>query len=291
MVDVPAVHVLRSAAAGVSNSHVLDLDECQLRKHFWKSIASSSKQTWLWTQNQHFRSNTNSQHQPCVKQQSSIIEVSGEVRSPFLTFAHMLLAYMVILWLLAGVNARRCLDPKPLPFQGGRRARRVVKHVVSSSTVQQALQELAAETVGGDAAYIYGVVDLSVHAAYNHKIRLSQVDREQCWYWRSMGVPAADLWCFEINRFVSLQQPIPASEYIAKRFSRVFTVLKHGHVEELCFNFPEIPAWLRAGLAGARPDDVHLAALIPEPFCILTFKMCLQYLVLPSPVSRVVACS
>ena len=198
----------------------------------------------------------------------------------------MFLVYMVLLWLLSGVNARRCLDPKPLPFHRGKRARRLVKQGVSSSKVQEALQQLGVETVGGNAAYIYGAVDLSVEAAYNHSMRLSEIEREQCWYWRSMGVPAADLWCFEINQVLPLQQPILASEYIAKRFSRVFTVLKHGHVEELCFNFSERPAWLRENLARAGPDDLHLAVLIPEAFAILTFRMCLEYLLVPSPVSR-----
>ena len=189
---------------------------------------------------------------------------------------------MVLLWLISGVNARRCLDPKPSPFRDGKRVRRSIKQVVKSDRVDEALQQLDVETVGGEAPHIYGVMDVHVGSSYGHTMILSELEREQCWYWRSMGVPAADLWCFEVSEVAALQHAVPASQYIARRFSRVYTALKQPSVEELCSHFLQLPSWLEEQVAQGDVSDLHLAVLIPEPFAAFCCRACFKYLIVPS---------
>ena len=185
---------------------------------------------------------------------------------------------MVVLWLISGVNSRRCLDPKVLPFKA-KRVRRQLQQFVSSEKVKQAVQALGVDVRGGHVPFVYGAVDVSVFQTYDHTMAMSELDREQCWYWRSMGVPPTQLWCFNLDQAFELLQPVPAAEYIARRFSKIYTVLTHATMDELCASL-EVPGWLPAELDS--DDELHLAVLLPESFAVLSLKGCFERLILPS---------
>ena len=105
---------------------------------------------------------------------------------------------MVFLGLLSGLNTRRCPDPKPLPFQEGKPVRRAFRRNVKSEKIKAALRETGATLLSEETPHIYGCADLSVGFAYSHAVRLGELEREQYFYWRSMGVSASDLWCFRV---------------------------------------------------------------------------------------------
>eukprot|EP00439_Symbiodinium_sp_Y106_P044041 s2186_g5.t1 len=94
---------------------------------------------------------------------------------------------MVFLGLLSGLNTRRCSDPKPLPFREGKPVRRAFRRNVKSEKIEAALRETGATLLSEETAYIYGCADLSVGFAYSHAVRLGELEREQYFYWRSMG--------------------------------------------------------------------------------------------------------
>ena len=122
---------------------------------------------------------------------------------------------MVFLGLLSGLNTRRCSDPKPLPFREGKPVRRAFRRNVKSEKIEAALRETGATLLSEETAYIYGCADLSVGFAYSHAVRLGELEREQYFYWRSMGVSASDLWCFRVDSTAGLPRPLHAPQYMA----------------------------------------------------------------------------
>ena len=197
---------------------------------------------------------------------------------------------MVVLWLLSGLIARRCRDQTPQPFSH-KKIRRVIPQQVHSDKISQVLEDLGAQLVGGNTPYIYGALDVTPGFAYNHAARLSELEREQYLYWISMGVPTSELWCFKITHTAVLQDPVPAAQYMVKRFSRVYSVVGQDTAQETCALVQDAPEWLCAELASAELDDSHVAVILPEPFAVLCKAGLFDYWILPSPKSRVVACS
>ena len=189
-----------------------------------------------------------------------------------------------MLWILSGQRTRRCLDPKPLPFNNGKRMRRKVSMAVYSTVVENLLQSIPYQLKKSQAAYIFGAVDVSVGFVYNHGSDLDQMDREQYRQWRRLGVPPEDQWFFKYQSCAALPEPVQASEFIAKRFNRVFLVLKQETVEELCSMMPHIPAWLTAERDANL--ECHLGVLVPEPFAACYMQSMTEHVVLPAPQSR-----
>ena len=192
-------------------------------------------------------------------------------------------AWMVVLWILSGARARRILDPKPVPFQGGKRSKRRVNLTVRSDVVHNCMERLQLEPLQPGVPYVHGTVDLQFGAACSHSNILLQIEREFYWYWRSMGVPATELWSFAVASVDMLPEPVPAAEYIARRFSRVFTALSGPTVEELCSMFANVPAYLEAERRLADPEDLRSAVLIPLPFAQLLMRGQFRSFLLPSP--------
>ena len=62
----------------------------------------------------------------------------------------------------------------------------------------------------------------------------------------------------------ALQDPVPAAQYMVKRFSRVYTVVSQDTAQESCALRQDVPDWLRAELASAELDDSHVAVIVPE---------------------------
>ena len=195
---------------------------------------------------------------------------------------------MVLLCLIAGKNARRCNDPQPLPFQNGKHARRQIRREVKSEKISSALQDRQLSALGGLDPYIYGMVDVSVGFAYSHSARISELEREQYWYWRSMGVSPTDLWCFHIERAAALPEPLAARQYIPKRFSRVYTVVNCISMREISAECTEVPDWMDSELSReeGEEDGMHVAAMFPEEVVMLCVHKALDVLILPSPHSQ-----
>ena len=189
---------------------------------------------------------------------------------------------MVVLWLIAGVSSRRCLDPKPLPFSGGKRVRRTVQQSLQSKVVLDAIRDSGSDLLAGKRPYLYGAVDVAAEQVYSHVMRLTPADREQYFHWRSVGVPAADLWCFRIEGHVALPQPLLATNFIAKRFKKIYSWLENDSVLELCSSLDSVPFWLRQQMQ-LPADQLHMAVLMPEPLLVLCFQDSFDKLLLPAP--------
>ena len=193
---------------------------------------------------------------------------------------------MVVACLVSGANVRRCLDPSPLPFHGGKRIRRSIKQVVRSEAVDNVLQGLGHVAGPIGVPSIHGFLQLSVCSAYGHTMILSELERELCWYWRSLGVPAEDLWVFRVDAVMQLPEKVPAREYVAKRFNKVFAYVNQDSVRELCSMCDELPAWMQSELDGASADDLHMALLMPEALVVLCMNLTLEHLIVPSAVAN-----
>lgn len=180
------------------------------------------------------------------------------------------------------------MDPYAMPFTNGRRAKRRLKIEVDSACVTDAVKGLAgnSDDLPRDAKCIHGVLDISVGFAYSHLVQLQPLDRAQHFFWQSMGVPPNEQWFFKIKSVESLPKPVPADEYISKRFSKVYTYINQDSMEELCGMFEILPIWLASEAAGSdMRDSLHLAAMIPQAFVKLCMHRLLEFLVLPSPMS------
>ena len=185
---------------------------------------------------------------------------------------------MVILWILSGQHSRRCLDPKPLPFNDGKRVKRRVVMTLHSREVRDLLESTQHQLRNSNVPYVYGAVDASPAFIYNHAVPLGSLDREQYWQWRSLGIPGEEQWFFRFRACANLPEPVPAAEYITKRFTRVFAALRNETVEELCSMMPGLPDWLNADMGA----ELHFAVLIPEPFAVFCMNQLLEYVVVPA---------
>ena len=192
------------------------------------------------------------------------------------------------LFLVAGKNVRRCKDPKPLPFLNGKRVCRSIRLDCKSDKLSAALEELHVSPLGLTGSHILGAIDAAVGFAYSHSARLSELDREQYWYWRSMGVPASELWCFRVQHAAELPEPLDATHYIPKRFSRVYTVLKHESAREVALQYDVVPDWIASELCqlDGEEDGMHLGLLCPERIVQLCLKHAFDFLLLPAPHSK-----
>ena len=190
----------------------------------------------------------------------------------------MLLLRMVILWIVSGQASRRCLDPKPLPFNDGKRVKRRVAMAMCSREVRDLLDSMPQQLRNSSNPYVYGAVDASPAFIYNHAVPLGSLDREQYWQWRSLGVPGDEQWFFRFRACAKLPEPVQAADYITKRFTRVFAALRHDTVEELCSMMPGLPDWLNAEMDA----ELHFAILIPEAFAVFCMNQLLEFVVAPA---------
>ena len=101
---------------------------------------------------------------------------------------------MVLVWLLSGSGTRRCTDARRLPFENHRIRRRLnMNHF--RPTAMDMVEQHGLQVDRWDEPYIHGVAELVVGFQYDHTRVLTDMDREQYWYWKSQGVPERDL-CF-----------------------------------------------------------------------------------------------
>ena len=140
---------------------------------------------------------------------------------------------MVLVWLLSGSGTRRCTDARRLPFEN-RRIRRRLNMNHFRPTVMDMVEQHGLQVDRWDEPYIHGVAELVVGFQYDHTRVLTDMDREQYWYWKSQGVPERDLWFFGVLQQHALPQPVPSKEHISKRFCRTFTTMSDENSEELC---------------------------------------------------------
>ena len=102
---------------------------------------------------------------------------------------------MVLVWLLSGSGTRRCTDARRLPFENHRIRRRLnMNHF--RPTVMDMVEQHGLQVDRWDEPYIHGVAELVVGFQYDHTRVLTDMDREQYWYWKSQGVPERDLGFF-----------------------------------------------------------------------------------------------
>ena len=136
---------------------------------------------------------------------------------------------MVVAWIMTSTASFRAHEGIDLPCSIERVRRRKDLRIHDAEKLRDEFRQDDAVTGMGkfpDSAII-GLASLSPGFQYDHTKLVSPLERTQYRHWcGKIGLPASDLWYFNVDHVHALRNGIDAKVFVARQVSKTFKVLE-----------------------------------------------------------------
>jgi len=194
---------------------------------------------------------------------------------------------MVVAWIMTSTASFRPHEDIDLPRRKEHVRRRKDLRIHDVEKLRDAFRQDDAVPDAGrfpDSA-IVGLASLSPGFQYDHTKLLSPLERAQYRHWcGKIGVPASDLWYFNVDHVHALHNGIDAKVFVARQVSKTLKVLEPRACRALLDDFAMQPGYRPHWLPGDAL--VELCLVLPNQFAELCVVGALRRLAMPSPLSN-----